>query len=95
MIQKYYIAVYPCISYIHAHYLDKKPIIIKHHAILRALERGIAYPDQVYYVLKNGKVHRFGKNLIKFIKRTDEGTIICIGEDIGTAIIIKTIERGN
>ena len=55
----------------------------------------IAFPDQVYEVLQTGRVKRFGKHGIKFIKRGEEGSIICIGEDLGYCIIIKTIERGN
>jgi len=76
-------------------YFQDKPIIIKVHAIKRARQRNIAFPDQVYNVLQTGKVKRFGKHGIKFIKRIKEGSIICIGEDIGHSIIIKTIERGN
>ena len=76
-------------------YFQGKPIFIKTHAIKRAKERNIAYPDHVYRVLKNGKVKRFGKHGIKFIKKSEKGSIICVGEDIGHAIIIKTIERGN
>jgi len=76
-------------------YFQDKPIIIKVHAIKRARERNIAFPDQVYDVLQTGKVNRFGKHGIKFIKRSKRGSIICIGEDLGHAIIIKTIERGN
>jgi len=74
-------------------YFQGKLILIKTHAIKRALEKGIAYPDQVYLVLKQGKVKRFGKNMLKFIKRSEKGSIICIGEDLGSIIIIKTIER--
>ncbi|MBI2110028.1 hypothetical protein HYT58_02550 [Candidatus Woesearchaeota archaeon] len=76
-------------------YFNHKPIIIKTHAIKRAIEKGIAYPDHVYAVLKTGKVKRFGKNRIKFISRSEKGSIICVGEDLGQIIIIKTIERGN
>lgn len=76
-------------------YIDGKPVIIKVHAIKRAREREIAFPNQVYDVLQTGKIHRFGKNFLKFVKRNKDGSIICIGEDIGYAIIIKTIERGN
>lgn len=76
-------------------YFDGKPIFIKTHAIIRAREREIAYPDHVYAVLKTGKVERFGKHGIKFIKKSKKGAIICIGEDLGYIIIIKTIERGN
>ena len=76
-------------------YYDNKQIFITTHAIKRARKRNIAYPDQVYNVLKSGKVLKFGKNLLKFIKNTKQGSIICIGEDLGNSIIIKTIERGN
>ena len=76
-------------------YFQGKQIILKVHAIKRAREREIAFPDQVYEVLQTGKVKRFGKHGIKFIKRSKEGLIICIGEDLGHCIIIKTIERGN
>ncbi|MFH1209757.1 MAG: DUF4258 domain-containing protein [archaeon] len=72
-----------------------KQIVIKTHAIKRARERNIAYPDQVYNVLKTGKVKRFGKQGIKFIKKSKDGSIICVGVDLGQYIIIKTIERGN
>ena len=78
-------------------YFQGKRIFIKTHAIKRAREREIAYPDHVYRVLKTGKVVRFGKNGIKFISRSKskKGSVICVGEDLGQIIIIKTIERGN
>ena len=77
-------------------YFQGKQIFIKTHAIKRAREREIAYPDHVFAVLKTGKIERFGKNGIRFIsKRTKKGSVICVGEDLGHCIIIKTIERGN
>ena len=76
-------------------YFQGKPIIIKVHSVKRAREREIAFPDQVYEVLQTGKVKRFGKHGIKFVKKSKEGSIICVGEDLGYCIIIKTIERGN
>ena len=76
-------------------YFQDKPIIIKVHAIKRAREREIAYPDQVHDVLQTGKVKRLGKHGIKFTKKGKDDSIICIGEDLGYCIIIKTIERGN
>ena len=76
-------------------YFQDKPVVIKVHAIKRARERQIAYPDQVYDVLQSGKAKRFGKNGIKFVKRSKDGSIICLGEDLGHCVIIKTIERGN
>ncbi|MEK6951914.1 MAG: hypothetical protein AABX29_02760 [Nanoarchaeota archaeon] len=76
-------------------YLEGKQTFIKTQAIKRARERRIAYPDYVYKVLKTGKVTRFGKNGIKFTSKSKKGSVICIGEDLGQIIIIKTIERGN
>ena len=76
-------------------YFQGKQIFIKTHAVIRARERNIAFPDQVYTAINTGKVQRFGKNGIKFVKRTKTGSIICLGEDLGQVIIIKTIERGN
>ena len=76
-------------------YFGGQLIIIKVHAIKRARERGIAFPDHVYSTLKTGKVKRYGKRSIKFVGKTKKGSIICVGEEIGQAIIIKTIERGN
>ena len=76
-------------------YFRGKPIFIKVHVIKRARERKIAFPDEVYAVLQTGKVKRYGKHGIKFVKRGKKGSIICVGEDLGYCIIIKTIERGN
>ena len=78
-------------------YFQGKRIFIKTHAIKRAREREIAYPDHVYRVLKTGQVERFGKNGIKFVgkSKSRKGSVICIGEDLGQMIIIKTVERSN
>jgi len=89
-----YIHVYPHI-YMDEMFYEGKPIFIKSHAVKRARERNIAYPDQVYSVLKTGKIERFGKHGIRWVKKSKEGSIICVGEEIGHVIIIKTIERGN
>ena len=58
---------------------EGKPLFITVHAIKRARERKIAYPDQVYNTLKTGKVSRSGKNTIKFTSKSKKGSIICIG----------------
>ena len=76
-------------------YIDGKPVFIKSHAIKRARERDIACPDQVYDVLATGKIKRFGKTMLKIVTKGKDSSIICVGEDLGHAIIIKTIERGN
>ena len=90
-----FILVYLCIYILFVvEYLGRE-ILIRPHAIKRARERDIAYPDQVYGVLRSGKVKRFGKNGLKFISKSKKGSIICVGEDLGDVIIIKTVERGN
>lgn len=76
-------------------YLEGKPVVIKVHAIKRARQREIAFPDQVYNAIQTGKVKKFGKNRIKFTKKSKEGSIICVGEDLSYCIVIKTVERGN
>ncbi len=76
-------------------YYQGKMLVITVHAVKRARERMIAYPDQVYAVLRSGRVEKFGKNGIKFIQRGKRGSVICVGEDVGQYIIIKTVERGN
>lgn len=76
-------------------YFEGKPIVVMVHAMKRARQREIAYPDHVFNVIKTGNVKRFGKHGVKFIgKSRKKGSVICVGEDIGHAIIIKT-ERGN
>ncbi|MBI4140207.1 hypothetical protein HY485_00050 [Candidatus Woesearchaeota archaeon] len=75
--------------------IDNKPVWVSSHAIKQAEERSIAFPDRVYGVLKTGKMSRFGKSHIKIVKKSNKGSIVCIGVDNGEAIIIKTIERGN
>ncbi len=87
-----YIFVYLSIYNLYWHH---KAIHITSHALKRARQRDVAFPDQVYAVLRTGKISYFGKRGMKFVKRTKQGSIICIGEDCGDAIIIKTIERGN
>ncbi len=76
-------------------YLHNRYVWFSTHAIKQARVRKIAFPDHVYAVLKTGKIIRFGKNNIKFVKRSSHGSIICVGFDTGSMIIIKTIERGN
>ena len=46
-------------------FFQGKPIVIKVHAVKRAREREISFPDQVYDVLQTGKVKKFGKHGIK------------------------------
>ena len=75
--------------------VHEKPVILSVHAIKNARLRNIAFPDQVYNVLLTGKVERFAKHGIRIIGRSKHGRILCVGEDVGYAIIIKTIERGN
>ena len=76
-------------------HVDGKPIFITAHAVKRARERKIAYPDQVYRALRTGKIRRFGKRGVKFVSMSKRGSVICVGYDSGYSIIIETIERGN
>jgi hypothetical protein len=76
-------------------WFEGKQVVITLHAVARARSREIAFPDQVYDTIKSGKIKRFGHSLLNFIKKSQSGSIICIGEDTGSTIIIKTVERGN
>jgi len=63
-------------------------IEIKHHAFIRAMQRGIN-PDLIEKCIISGKHEVFGKNYIKFMTRS----VICVGEVKGMKICIITIER--
>ena len=64
---------------------------IKRHAFIRAMQRNVA-PDMIEATLKGGKIERFGKVNIKFIKDYKRFTVICVGEVTGTKVKITTIE---
>lgn len=74
--------------------ISKYDVVIKRHAFLRALERGID-PDMIEQTLLKGKVKRFGKHGIKFENKGSKRTIICIGQLTGIKLKIITIEEGN
>ena len=76
-------------------YINNKPVWISSHAVKQARKRNIEYPDYVYRILHTGKIFRFGKCGIKIVARSKNGCCICIGEDTGYGMVIKTIERGN
>ena len=66
---------------------------ISRHAFLRALEREIT-PDMIEATLKGGKIKKFAKRNVKFIKSYKDFDVICVGEIIGTTIRIFTVEKG-
>lgn len=70
-----------------------KVIIISNHATCRAHEREVTLPEQVYQVICTGKMKRLGKHILKFVKQAQGGSIICICEEVGNKIVVKTIER--
>jgi len=45
--------------------------------------------------IKGGKIKRFGKNNVKFIKNYKNFTVICVGEIISNKIKILTIEKSD
>lgn len=45
--------------------------------------------------ITGGMQKKFGKRFIRFMRPFKERSVVCIGEDIGSHIIIKTIEWGN
>ncbi|MBW2976000.1 hypothetical protein KY347_00985 [Candidatus Woesearchaeota archaeon] len=64
---------------------------IKRHAFIRAMERKVT-PDMIEATLKGGKIERFGRHNIRFIKDYKNFTVICVGQMLGTTIKIFTIE---
>ncbi len=74
---------------------QQKEVWITVHAIKRARERNIIFPGMVYATILGGKLYRFGKNQLKFVKEYKRGSVVCIGEDLGPSIVIKTVEWGN
>jgi len=64
---------------------------IKRHAFIRAMERGVT-PDMIEATLKGGKIERYAKHGIRFVKEYKRFTVICVGQMIGTEIRIFTIE---
>jgi hypothetical protein len=72
--------------------ISQYEIVIKRHAFIRAMERGIT-PDMIEATLKGGTIKRYGKNNIKFSKKYKHFTVICVDEIIGTRIKIVTIVK--
>ena len=66
-------------------------IELKRHAFIRAMQRNVT-PDMIEATLKGGRIERFGKHNIRFLKAYKRFTVICVGQVIGTTITIFTIE---
>ena len=64
---------------------------IMRHAFIRAMQRNVT-PDMIEATLKGGKIERFGKNNVRFIKEYKRSTVICVGEMVATKVKIFTIE---
>ena len=64
---------------------------IKRHAFIRAIQRNVT-PDMIEATLKGGKIEKFGKNNVRFIKDYKRFSVICVGEMISTKVKIFTIE---
>jgi len=72
--------------------VSKFDIRIKRHAFKRAAQRGIT-PDMIEATIKGGKIIKYAKNHLKFIKQYKNFKLICIDRIQGEKIIIVTIER--
>lgn len=70
--------------------LTKYEIVLSGHALRRANQRNIDI-DLVYYTVKTGRIAKFGKNNLRFIKMFKEFTLICIDEMKSDKIKIVTI----
>jgi hypothetical protein len=67
-------------------------IVIKRHAFVRAMERGIT-PDMIHAAITSGKLERFGKNNVRFVKEYKGFDVVCVDEMLGRRIKIVTITR--
>jgi len=79
------------INIYHKILLPNFEVQIKRHAFIRAYERKVT-PDMIEATIKGGKIIKFGKNNIKFVKKYKRFTVICIDEICGQTIKIVTIE---
>lgn len=72
--------------------ISRYELEIKHHTFIQAMRRGIQ-PDAIEDTIVNGKIIRYGKHGVKFIKKGSKRTLICVGQMIGNKIKIFTIEE--
>ncbi len=68
-----------------------KKVVITKHADVRAEQRGIT-TSMIEAAINGGRVKRFGKNRVKFIKRYKRGNVVCVDEIERDRIRIVTIE---
>ena len=73
-------------------HINNKLVILSSHAIKQAIRRNI-HPLIVEATVNGGKIRKLGKNILKVSKRYKGGQVICVGEDVGSQIVIKTIMR--
>ncbi len=43
--------------------------------------------------VRNGKMERFGKNNVRFVKPYKRFTVVCVDEMVGNQVKIVTVER--
>jgi hypothetical protein len=71
--------------------ITKYEIVIMHHALIRALMRGVT-ADMVEATIKGGLIIRFGKDCVRFERRYKRFTVVCVDHVCGDIIRIVTIE---
>lgn len=64
---------------------------IKRHAVIRAFERDVD-PDMIEATILGGRISRFGKSGVKFIKKYKRFEVICVGQITGLKLKILTVE---
>lgn len=60
---------------------------------MRALERNID-PSMIEATILGGRIKRFGKSGVKFIKQYKRCKVICVGQIEGLILKILTVETG-
>ena len=71
--------------------INQFEIEIKNHASVRAVQRGIT-SKMIEATVKSGKIERFGRRNLRFVKQYKYFDVVCVDEICGNKIKIVTIE---
>ena len=70
--------------------INRFEIEIRKHTLVRAAQRGLT-PEIVWATVKSGKIKRFGKCNLRFIKQYKNFQVICVDEVCGNRVTIVTV----
>lgn len=70
--------------------INQFEIEIKNHVSVRAVQRGIT-SRMIEATIKSGKIERFGKCNLRFVKQYKYFDVVCVDEVCGNKIKIVTV----